>query len=148
MLWDVYADIPVRQRLAVPSLAGHASGRAQQHRDASLSNSFLCRTPMREWYSCGSYLIPTKVQDLRLPMCRFSQSYVQIFTVLCVFSITYVHRARADFHRPVAGSWTIPSYYSREINRGPSWPCSRPAASLSAGNRLCRLYHHDRWTRF
>ena len=49
-MWDVHADIPVRQRLAVPSLAGHASGRAQQHREASLSNLYLCRTSMREWY--------------------------------------------------------------------------------------------------
>ena len=51
VLWDVYADIPERQRRAVPSLAGHASGRARQCRGRELSNFGSCRTSLREWYS-------------------------------------------------------------------------------------------------
>ena len=50
MLWDIFVDIPVRQRLAVPSSAGHASGRVRPASEASLFNLFLCSTLVREWY--------------------------------------------------------------------------------------------------
>jgi hypothetical protein len=38
VLWDVYADIPARERRVAPSLAAHDSGRALQHREAYLFN--------------------------------------------------------------------------------------------------------------
>lgn len=49
-LWAVFADILMQQRLAVPSLAGHASGRARAASRRELSNLQSCRTYMREWY--------------------------------------------------------------------------------------------------